>query len=180
MYAQGRMLSDMQNKADELRAKGDEKGAAALERQRTNLAESFDLANPSIYGQNQESKLWNNKLTRLGADVNSLRTNLTAANEQFQKATFSTPEAKKAAIDSIAKLQKEYEDAYKAYQTHIASAPSGAVSQQPTTQPSTTADATTQAGQRPRTNAKGWNLMYSNGQYAYVNPNNRSEYEVVP
>ena len=180
LYAEARALSEMQNKADELRAKGDEKGAQALERQRIIRAESLDMSNPSVYGQSNEYKIWNNTLTAYRSRANSIETQLGKARD----ANAYTDEEKAAKKANIEQLQQEKQNWDKKIEDHLANKPSESSSAsitKPTTQPSTTADTTKpQAGQRSRTNAKGWNLMYSNGQYAYVNPNNPSEYEVVP
>jgi len=135
VYVQARELAKMQDNADKLRANGDEKGAVAIEREIFNRATSIDLANPKSNAQSQDQKIWSTTANRLGADVNNLRTAMTRAHELFQKSTFSTPEAKKEAENALAKLEKDYEKAYTAYQNHINTQP---FSKQETTDPADT------------------------------------------
>jgi len=162
VYAQGLKLAEMQNEADKLRASGDEKGAHEIEKQISNRATGFDLANPSIYGQSQEQKTWNTTAHRLGADVNSLRTAMTNAQELLQKSI--TPETRKAAEVHLAKLTKEYEKAYTAYISHI----------------NTTPSATKKTGASADTQQSQWGITIGtkkNG-YTYIggNPNEESSW----
>jgi hypothetical protein len=179
VYAQGRKLAEMQNDADKLRAAGDEQGALAIERKRANLDESFNMANPSIYGQSPDIKVWGKELDAIRSRANSIETQLGTA-QKINAFTADEKAAKSKLIDDLQKEKKVWDDKL---QHHMANKPS---STSPTTglpQITTGTPAPKPAvqsiEQRPKTNSKGWNLMQSNGQYAYVNPNNPTEYEVV-